>query len=420
MPLSPAVGTAPAHGLGPVLSKERIEILDILRGFALFGILWVNMDGVGEPVWETWHDHIIFRLDDLLANGKFWPLFSFLFGLGFALQMLRAETRGVRIVPLYTRRLLILFVIGSAHHVLLPNAEILSNYAILGIVLLLFRACSPRVLLVFVGLGLSYCFLWGPVVERVTQHLQVDPRTARANSQRAAVRRVDEQVREEERIRDRSRGTYAEVVAKRAKHAAARYSRWQFYVDESMIWILCFFLLGLYAGRRGIFQNPREHLPFLNKMMWWGLGVGLLGNLLRIATWEHVYYFQDVNPVFIGALVHILTLFYVAGLTLLVQQASWRRRLQPLASAGRMALSNYVLQSLIMTTLFYGYGFGLYLSASASLILVLVLAIYAFEVLLSVWWLRRFQFGPLEWVWRTLTYGKLQPMRVQTVQVVSS
>ena len=336
----------------------------------------------------------------MLANGKFLPLFSFLFGLGFALQMLRAETRGVRFVPLYARRLLILFVFGLIHAVFLYNAEFLRKYAILGMVLLLFRICSPRILLALAGIGLLYGVL---SIERFTSSPEVDRQTARANSQRSAVARVDEEVSEERSIRDRSRGTYTEIVAKRAKNELARYLRWQFYVDESMIWQLCFLLLGLYVGRRGILKNPEQHLPLLNKMMWWGLGVGLTANLLQIAKWElrdhNVDFLQGLNPRFLKTSAVMLTIFYVAGLTLLVQQASWRRLLQPVASAGRMALSNYVLQSVIMSTAFYGYGFGLYLKASASLILILALAAFAFEVLLSVWWLHRVQFGPLEWVW---------------------
>ena len=184
------------------------------------------------------------------------------------------------------------------------------------------------------------------------------------------------------------------------------------------------FLLGLYAGRRRIFENIPAHLPLIRKVLWWGLGLGLVGNFVGYA---YLYLiastlFPDPTvPSFTRVLVWLsfnigkpaLGLSYASAIILLVQRKAWKIRLGPLAAVGRMALTNYLLQTLICTTIFYGYGLGLYGKVDPTLILVLSVFIFALQILLSVWWVRRFRFGPAEWLWRTLTYGKRQPMGVQ-------
>jgi uncharacterized protein len=106
-----------------------------------------------------------------------------------------------------------------------------------------------------------------------------------------------------------------------------------------------------------------------------------------------------------------LALFYMSGLTLLSQNTAWQKRMAPLAYAGRMAISVYLMQTLICTLLFYGYGFGLYGKVGAAGGILLTVIIYVLQIPFSVWWLNRFRFGPVEWLWRSLTYGKLQPMK---------
>ena len=139
---SGALLTDPAPVIGPVLPRERIEVIDILRGWAIFGMLLVNMaDMPGK--WPGTADRITFYLIEVLATSKFYTLFSFLFGLGLVLQMRRAEARGAPFVPVYIRRLLILLLIGLAHF-LLGERDILMDYAVLGFLLLLFRTSSPR------------------------------------------------------------------------------------------------------------------------------------------------------------------------------------------------------------------------------------------------------------------------------------
>ncbi|MGH9580311.1 MAG: DUF418 domain-containing protein, partial [Terriglobales bacterium] len=177
-------------------------------------------------------------------------------------------------------------------------------------------------------------------------------------------------------------------------------------------------LLGLYAGRRRIFENIPAHLPFIRKVMWWGLGLGLVGNLVWVVTSEMSnpawpYLTRQVG----GLFEHVvgkpaLCFFYASVIILLAQQEVWKTRLAALAPVGRIALSNYLFQILVFAMILYSYGLGLYGKVGPAMGVALTLLIFAVQVLLSVWWVRRFRFGPAEWLWRTLTYGKLQPMRL--------
>jgi Zn-dependent M28 family amino/carboxypeptidase len=176
------------------------------------------------------------------------------------------------------------------------------------------------------------------------------------------------------------------------------------------------FLLGLYVGKRRIFQEFRQHLLLLRRVMWAGLGIGLTLNGAYVSTiiWPErvpLEYYQLVqgSARTIGA--PALMLFYVSAIILLVQKDAWRRRLAPLANLGRGALSNYLLQSILCTLLFYNYGLGLTGQVSPAFGLILTLVIYWLQIRISEWWFDRYQFGPLEWVWRTLTYGGRQPLR---------
>ena len=171
------------------------------------------------------------------------------------------------------------------------------------------------------------------------------------------------------------------------------------------------FLLGLYSGRRGIFQDPAAHLRFLRRVMWWGLGIGLASTVATAMAMA-----QDDERWVNGALYAVgrpaLCLFYAAAVTVLMQDLRWRSRLGILSWAGRMGLTNYLLQSLIFTTVFYGYGLGWSAKSSSTRALVFAVVVFAAQTWWSKWWMQRFQYGPMEWLWRSLTYGKRQPMRV--------
>ena len=180
--------------------------------------------------------------------------------------------------------------------------------------------------------------------------------------------------------------------------------------------VLAMFLLGVAAGRHRLFRRASEHQVLLRRIRNWGLAIGLPLALLcaagldRLPTLSALICLQ-LNSVLAGPL---LALAYCASITRLWQRAHWQRWLRPLAPLGRMALTNYLLQSLIATLLFYGYGLGLARRVSPSLALLMVLTILAGQLLISSWWLRRYRFGPVEWLWRALTYRRREPLRRNT------
>ncbi len=404
--------------IGPVRSQERIEILDILRGWAIFGMLLVNMSELPGK-WPGTADRVTFYLIEVFATSKFYTLFSFLFGLGLFLQMTRAEARGVHFAPVYIRRLLILLLIGLAHF-LLGERDILMDYAVLGFLLFLFRTSSPRTLVVAAFLIASIFLVRGAVVEGLHERRLADPQTAQQAIREEGKRRAERIAMREQNLRVYARGSLREIVAQSAHNLVWRYSALDRRYVFSLGYVFPLFLLGLYAGRRRILENIPANLPFIRKVMWWGLGLGLPANVVSEVRWQLS---DPAWPYLTGQLTELLwavgapalCFFYASAIILLAQRQAWKERLAPLAAVGRMALSNYLFHSLVFVFVFYSYGLGLYGKVGPLGGVALAVPIFAVQLLLSVWWMRRFRFGPMEWFWRTLTYGKLQPMRVQPV-----
>ena len=409
----------------PVALSERIQTIDILRGCALFGILLVNMHLFSHPVQELLIgygeagpllDRVAALGIQVFAESKFYPIFSFLFGLGFALQLQRAEARGTPFLPLYARRLSILLLIGLAHAVFVWVGDILVLYAVLGAVLLLFyRQRSPRTLLMWAGVFLSMAVLLPAGLSGLAMLAKLTPAGAAEVSASFAASDAGLRAEAAQAAIIYATGSFVEITAQRLSDLRLMYSVAIFLAFNA----LAMFLLGLYAGRRGIFRAIPAHAPLLKKIFWWGCALGLSSGIAHamvshgpefaLPTWLDVL--ADAART-LGA--PMLALSYIAGLTLLLQHAAWRARLGPLAAVGRMALTNYLMQSLVATTLFYGYGFGLFGQIGPGLGLLITVAIYGLQIPLSVWWLRHFQYGPAEWLWRTLTYLRPQPFRLAT------
>lgn len=407
--------------IGPVPGRERIAAMDILRGVAILGILLVNMglfsspEGQpARPLWPNAADETVERFILFFAQEKFKTLFSFLFGVSLAVQMMRAEARGARFVPLYARRLGVLLLLGLGHFVFLWDGDILHNYALLGLVLLLFRRRSLKTLLVWAGLFLCIPVFFYGLTTYYSITRQVSPYLMNWISYENG---AEDQEALEEASRIYSSGTYAEMVALRARELPGDLSP---VVDDA--YVLAIFLLGLYAGRRRVFHDLPEHRPFLRRVQGWGLMIGIAGNAAFAFGGSFdpspTSVVQNAGRMCLTLAAPALGLFYASTLLLLIQDATWRRRLAPIAAVGRMALTNYLLQSLVCTTIFYSYGLGLFSKVSPSLGLLLTMILFLIQIPLSVSWLRRFQFGPVEWLWRSLTYGQRQPMRISRPQPV--
>ncbi len=415
--------------VGPVTQAERIQVIDILRGFAILGILLVSMEFYSNPLQQylVGYDHRLgydepLGLADrltvsgirLAAEAKFYPILAFLFGLGIAIQAKRAEAWGTRFLPLSLRRHLTLFVIGLAHAILLWAGDILVLYAVMGAILLIFfRRRSPRALLVWVGVMFVLSFLSVFYVAGMSFAAEQMEGTRRTMARPFGYNNVSVGRPAYQASQVYANGSFAEVTAQRLIDRSLAY-RLSIY---SVFNMLALSLLGLYAGRRGILQNTSGHVTLFRRVLVWGLLLGISSNVFYAIAMEEASRFEPTKWSFLATLVQVLgspalALSYIAALTLLLQHRSWLTRLRPLAAVGRMALTNYLLQSLIATTIFYGYGFGLFGQVGPALGLLFTIVIFAAQIPFSVWWLRHFQFGPVEWLWRTLTYLRWQPIRL--------
>jgi uncharacterized protein len=407
---------------GPVPGQERIEVIDILRGIAIPGILIVNMglfslpeDLPAHQLWPNLVDRTVEKLILFFAHEKFFTLFSFLFGLSLAVQMMRAEARAARFLPLYVRRLCVLLVIGVAHFLLLWDGDILHQYALCGFILLLFRHRSLKTLLAWAGIFLSIPLLFFGLATRYSITSQVNPPVA---SWVPFDDPVEDQKEIEETRRIYSRGTYAEMIEFRARDLPGELipgiQDTDIVIQDT--YILAMFLLGLYAGRRRIFHDVSAHLPLIRRVQRWGLMIGVAGNAAFAVGGSFdpspTSVMQNMGSMCLLFAAPAMSFFYASTIILLTRGETWRRRLAPLAAVGRMALSNYLLQSLICTTIFYSYGLALFCRVRPSLGLLLTMIIFLIQIPLSAWWLRRFRFGPVEWLWRSLTYWQRQPMLV--------
>ncbi len=405
----------------PVQQTERIPTIDILRGFALFGILTVNMYLFSHPFQDyllplpdlPWYDRLATWLVHMFSEGKFYPLFSLLFGLGFAIQLERAQARGGGFVPLYLRRLLVLFGFGLVHAYFIWIGDILTLYAVLGLVLLFFvRVRRPRTLLIWAAVffilpQLAYAALAG-LVELARTVPEGAAQIEAAFAEQEALFRAER----ERALAAYSSGSYAEITAQRAR-------------DLQTIWfgslamapmVMTMFLIGAYLGRRGVFRAIPGHRGLFRRLVIWGFAIGLPANLLytvlatRVQRSEFGWEFALMNiALSLGGLAQSLA--YLGAITLLAERMPWQRWLGALAPVGKMSLSNYLLQSIIATLIFYGYGLGLFNQVGAAAGLGLAVLIYLAQIPLSHWWMARFRYGPAEWLWRTLTYLRPQPMR---------
>ncbi|NOK22579.1 DUF418 domain-containing protein [Corallococcus carmarthensis] len=413
---------------GPVEASERVHLLDALRGFALLGVFLSNSlswfsgrqllpqeqaQALAAPMLEM----VVRQLYAFFVDQKFVTLFSLLFGLGFALQMTRAEGRGTSIVPVYRRRLLVLLGIGLVHMFAIWVGDILSTYALVGFLLLLFRKASEKTVLTWVAV----LFVVLPLTLSIAQRFGPELLHGKEAAEAAA-----KATREEEAAHRTAflTGLSSESVLTSQKANAV--FAWQNLPNPGRpIWlciILGRFLLGLWTGRQKLLEDVERHRKLLVRVVAWGLGVGS-----AIATLSLVLYLSkqggpggQVNPpvwmVGMRTLREVGYLFmgtgYAAAFALLFQKERWRKVLGVLTPAGRMALTLYLMQSVISIGLYDGWGLGLVGHTPPSRTVLLCLGVFAGQVAFSHWWLARFRFGPVEWLWRSLTYGRAQPMRL--------
>lgn len=428
---SPVAGPARPE---PVREQERIITLDVLRGVAVLGILLVNIQTFNFTFSEfstlSWRelapiDAAAKLFVKFFAEFKFITIFSLLFGMGLAIQSRRAQQRGAPFARTYVRRLLILLLIGLAHGLLLWYGDVLFLYALVGLVAILFRNVRPRTLLVvavclfFVPFGL----MGGCVAIAPDQDLSSPPDWEKiaGDYERSYTGSQDDPsykatmkfygfMADEKRIYQS--GAWGEMVA----HRAVIYLLLINMANVIIIgWrCLALFLLGIYLVRGGFFDDSDRHRRAYRWFVIGGLAVGVPMQVAAIIV-ENLGHRTGLMSLTDTALVYVATvgmaLAYVGAISLLCRSPRWVDRLRPFAAVGRMALTNYLAHSIVCGLIFYSYGLGLFGTVGVATTLLIVLLVYIAQLILCPIWLRRFRFGPMEWLWRSLTYWRLQPMR---------
>jgi uncharacterized protein len=381
-----------------------VRSLDILRGLALLGMILVHV-----------HQHLELPasgLEDLIpwviwvgVEQKSWATFAFLFGVGFAIQLRRMEAKDAPVTPLYLRRLLVLGLFGVAAYALF-GFRILLDYAFWGVPLLFMRRWSTRSLLIAAILSVTAHSLieiaagtreWMTLGRQGADAL-AETRNVAANPVWTALKAAEEQ------------SSFSVLVAARIRAMRADYLSWSFLVPGVN---LALFILGFLALRTGVIEAPRKHvrtivaamlLGFFSWALWWLV----LRNLTLGAVPARLGSSQLAGGLGIVR-EQWLAFTYIGGFILLLAcRPAWERRLSAVGWAGRMALTNYLLQIAILDVLSSGYG--LPLRIRPLLVPVITALIMALEVALSRFWLARFRLGPAEWLWRSLTYGTRQRM----------
>jgi uncharacterized protein len=421
LPTIPVTAAASAEKARPVL--DRIVVLDILRGIALIGMFIVHFnlyestpDGVEPGRVAAFVEHFI----GLFIEERFWGIFGMLFGIGFAVQLTRAEARGEPFVARYLRRLAALAVFGIISEGVF-GYNVLFGYALWGVPLLLVRKWPVKALVVLLILCASsrQLYMVGKIAAASGRPDGVAQYFATEDANWATFKAARDSFHAAEQS-----SSWRPVVAARMKFMPTFHRQWSVFPNLSFV----LFLMGLIAWRLGVFTHPEKHkrliasLAVAGAVLWamsvWVMPIGrpsewpptrdpVLNTILAIARGSG---FALVRSQW-------LTWTYIGIVLLLVaHNRVWLQRLAPIGWAGRMALTNYLMQVVLLDVLFTPHGFGL--KVPALLVFPGAIALFAAQVAMSRWWLARFRLGPMEWVWRCVTNWKMMPLRIEGLSAV--
>jgi uncharacterized protein len=397
----------------PLPAGDRIEVIDVLRAYALFGIIITHSitgflaGQAPTPDFMLWSplDKVVGELEHLFTFGKFFTIFSFLFGLSFAIQLRNATQKGVGFSGRFAWRLAVLAFIGLAHGALF-SGDILIVYALLGLLLIPMRNARSRTLLI-VGLmlvfnvpglllGVAVLGMPPPTPEQAQANAALQAQFAQASLDAYAIKQS---------------GTLAQLVG--VNLTLGLLGKAAFMIFTGRLWITFgLFLLGMWAGRVELFRDSEANCRFFRKLLW---PAGLVALVTTLSEWLYPVAAQEQSAAnllrwFAFTVQQVsLSAFYVAAVVLLY----WRRPtgglLPALAPMGRMGLTTYLAQSVFGVLLFYGLGFGLLGHIGAAAAVGASIIFYVLQILLARLWAKHFRLGPVEWLWRSLTYFKWQP-----------
>jgi uncharacterized protein len=392
----------------PVGETHRIESLDILRGIAIFGILLVNMksfSGPDSPIralsyeyfdqsYNVWTNVLL----EFFVQGNFITMFSFLFGFGIILMSERAAANNRSFVPVFLRRQFVLLLFGAVHVLFFWYGDILVTYAAVGIIMLLFYR-MPKKALLMTGLVMITVYSLFMTI------LTYDYWTSGAAIINQETLNAQHESEIQQSIMIYSEGTYKEILQERIREWTDLNSYFLFF----LFGLLPMFLFGAYAAKRRRFENRT-----LWKLWWITLLLGPGSKMFAVIFFpikgEDWRYDTAMSwgYEFGGAM---MSIFYICTIVLLYRNGKFKRLFNMFKITGRMAFTNYLTQSVVSTFIFYSYGAGQYGDYGPFAGVIIAVIIFSLQVLFSMWWLKNYYMGPLEWIWRTLTYGKKQKLK---------
>jgi len=425
-------------GIGPVRAAERVPCLDILRGVAVLGILVMNVYAFAMPL-AAYANPLVMGGTDVLDIGtwffthlffdqKFMSIFSMLFGAGLIMMMQRAESHAAALGPIYYRRMFWLLLLGALHGYFIWFGDILFHYGLMGMLVFLLRKAPPKTLLAIACAALPMALLINFASSFYVEDLQSE--ATRIEQAQAAGAALDPQQQETldewqdvrplfapdsadiEAEVQAYRGSYVDALAYRAPLVAFMQLN---LTPVFVVWrVGGLMLIGMALMKLGVLSGDRETGCYA-RMAYLGYGLGIpLAVLSAVLLDRH-----DFDPLYAaryGGIANyfgsiLVALGHIGAVMIAIRSGVVRGFAGRLAAVGRMALTNYLMQSLVMTTIFYGYGLGLYGQVPRFWQQLFVVALIGAQLVVSPWWLKYFHFGPAEWLWRSLTYGQRQPMR---------
>ncbi len=477
---------APSGNLAPISESKRIDVMDMLRGFALIGIILMNIEWFGRSISELgqfnfdlsggdWSAGWLIRL---FVEGKFYKLFCLLFGMGFAVMLIRAQEVGRPFGAWFTRRMLFLFLFGMCHMIFLWPGDIVHDYAVAGLLLLgwvsllnrgkmkrfnnptsflhigLGMLCVPMIVGMLAGIFFGVTTLRADFAENYDKRVEVDAAAeliaqdptrssaliAKAKEDEEAGKMpeiIDEDAMEDEALL--AHKAEQQFLAEHAideqvageKLALTEGNYWQatqYRLEETgrrivttpifgLFFVFPLFMIGYWFIASGVLRAPKEHKVLFKSMAYVGCFFGIFISIcaLLILTYpaaEHGMALMGIGHALFGLGQMLMTAGYLGAIVLLSLTQRGHRWLGWLAPMGRMALTNYIMNSLVLSSIFFGYAGGMYGEISRAEQVGLVAVILVVQAVFSALWLKQFRFGPLEWLWRSLTYLKVQPMRV--------
>lgn len=396
--------------VSPVQPRKRFIILDVLRGIALLGICLANFpefslytfqkSEVAASMPTAGIDRVVRFLQYLFIDGKFYTLFSLLFGIGFSIILSNAQRKAINGFRIFYRRMGILALIGLAHLIFIWSGDILLLYALVGVLLPLFlNLCDKKLL------WLSAGFILFPVVVDVLTTVggvNLSDPAVRLQQYYCGLYGITD---DNFGIWLRDADSYGDVFRFLIQGAFVRVQ--EFIDGHRALKVMGLFILGYYIGRNRLYANLEDKKEWLKKVCRIGFLAGFPASLL--------YAWSAVNHHPAGLVLHSLLyavsvvpvgLAYISGICLLFLRKREWRIWEYLAAPGRMALTNYIGQSVIGMLLFYGIGLGLGASIGLSGTELIAAGVFLFQITFSTIWLHYFQYGPLEWIWRMQTYGR--------------